>query len=220
MNLSLLTGRKLNPAFYFLAVLYLLWISAWLLKIFLDRQFSWISSEEGAFGFWLAAKVLIWILPSIFFIRLLGKSWRDVLGWRKLPQALIWGGGIGVSIAALNILAKVFIFHRPIFSYVAVLPFVSAVLIAPMVEEITFRGAILNGFLADYRFKSANFLTAIFFLGIHFPGWYFPGNFESHFYSQQPIAIFLLGLIFGYVALKSNSIIGAMVVHSLNNLTS
>ena len=212
--------REINPTFYFLAALYFVWIAAWLLKLFLDEKFSWISSDEGSFVFWIIAKLLIWILPSVIFIHILGISFRDVLGSQNLSKALIWGGGIGIFIAGLNVLGKIFIYHQPIFFNKSFFPFIGAVLVAPIVEEITFRGAVLNGFLGSYNFKTANLLTAFFFLGIHLPGWYFQSDFVSHLQSSQAITVFLLGLIFGYVAYKSNSITGAILAHSLNNLTS
>jgi uncharacterized protein len=212
--------HKINRTFYFLAVLYFVWIAAWLLKLFLDEKFLWISSDEGSFAFWLCAKLLVWILPSLIFIHILGINFRNVLGLRNLSKALVWGGGIGILIGGLNVFGKVFIYHQPIFFDKSFLPFLSAVLIAPIVEEITFRGAVLNGFRGNYSFKTANLLTATFFLGIHLPGWYFQGNFVSHLQSPRAITVFLLGLIFGYIAYKSNSIVGAILAHSLNNLTS
>ncbi len=220
MNTLPVSIHKINPTFYFLAALYFVWIAAWLLKLFLDENFLWMRSDEGSFVFWMAAKLLIWILPSAIFIHILGINFRDILGFKNLSKALIWGGGIGTLIAGLNVLGKIFVYHQPIFFDKAFFPFINAILIAPIVEEFTFRGAVLNGFLGSYNFKTANLLTAIFFLGIHLPGWYFQGDFLSHLQSSQAITVFLLGLIFGYVAYKSNSITGAILAHSLNNLTS
>lgn len=211
---------KLNRTFYFLAVFFVFWVLCWLLKLFLDAKSLWTKTDEGAFVYWLSAKLLIWIIPSIIFLRLSEKSLGDVFGTQNLRRTIIYGGGFGILFSLMNILAKTFVFHTPFISYTSALTFVSAVLISPIVEEVFFRGAVLNGFLDSYSFKTANSLTAVFFLLIHFPGWYFQGNLVNNLTSQIAFTVFLLGLIFGYIAYKSNSIIGAMIAHSLNNLTS
>jgi membrane protease YdiL (CAAX protease family) len=215
--------KRLTPisaTLVFVAALFGVWILAWLLKLSLDPRILWFTSEEGAFTYWLAAKLIIWVLPSVMFLRSLGIRFVDVLGVRNLKRALIWGGGIGLAILFINVLSKSFIFHKPILFDKTLFPFISAVIISPIVEEITFRGAVLNGLLSGLGFKSANALTAVFFLLIHLPGWYFQGDLAGHLTSPQAVAILLLGSVFGYIAMKSDSLIGPMIAHSLNNLTS
>lgn len=220
MKSAVITNNKTIATFCFLAFVYCFWILAWLLKLFLDTQNFWIKSDEGSFVYWIFPKLLVWIIPSVIFIRLIGKSFQEVLGFQNLRRTIFYGGGIGALLVLINILAKLFIFHKPLILDRSLFPFLSAVLIAPFVEEITFRGAVLNGLLAGYSPKMSNFLCAVFFLGIHLPGWYFRGELVNQLYSNVAISIFILGLIFGYIALKSNSIIGSVIAHFLNNLTS
>jgi membrane protease YdiL (CAAX protease family) len=96
------------------------------------------------------------------------------------------------------------------------------VIVAPIVEEFTFRGAILQTLLSRYRFIVANTVTAVFFLGIHLPGWRFQGRLSDML--AQPIggalSILFIGWILGLVAYKSKSVAVSTLTHVLNNLFS
>lgn len=127
--------------------------------------------------------------------------------------------GVGLLLGGITMMMKV-LCHQPFFSFDSIWSFISGVIVAPIVEEITFRGAILGAFLQRYRFAIANILTALFFLGIHLPGWYFQGSIMMNLYSpfSGALSIFILGVVFGYVAHKSKAVSGSIIAHILNNL--
>jgi len=82
--------------------------------------------------------------------------------------------------------------------------FVIGVVLAPLVEELFFRGFLFAGFRQQYGWKKAALLSAMFFALIH----------------MQPTAIlpiFLLGLIFAYLYHVSASIWPAILMHMLSN---
>jgi hypothetical protein len=70
-----------------------------------------------------------------------------------------------------------------------------------------------------YGFIKANIFTSILFLGMHLPGWYFQGKLLINLTDtiELSLSIFLLSLVFGYVAKKSGTIIGSILTHILNN---
>lgn len=74
---------------------------------------------------------------------------------------------------------------------------------APIFEEIFYRRIIL-GSLRRYGDTFAIVISAILFGIMH-------GNFSQFFYA------FALGLIYGYIVVRSNSIIPAIILHALNN---
>lgn len=76
-------------------------------------------------------------------------------------------------------------------------------LVAPLVEEIIFRGLLLRG-LEPFGKRFAIFASALMFGVFH-------GNLV-----QSPYA-FVVGLVLGYVAMEYN-ILWAMVLHMMNNL--
>jgi membrane protease YdiL (CAAX protease family) len=98
--------------------------------------------------------------------------------------------------------------------------FVTAVLYAPLVEELTFRGAVMTALQTRTRFPMANLLTGFLFLMIHFPSWYLEGGIMADWmtFASSALGILLLGWILGYVAHRSKSVAASTLTHMLNNL--
>ena len=83
--------------------------------------------------------------------------------------------------------------------------FMKVAVIAPIVEELIFRGLILYGLLKNYRATTAVFVSALLFSLFHLNPWQVP-------------ATFVLGLLLGWLMIRTRSIILAILGHSLNNL--
>ena len=81
--------------------------------------------------------------------------------------------------------------------------FIAVAIVPPIIEEFIFRGAIL-GSLRKHGDALAIIVSAVLFGFMH-------GNFI-----QTPVT-FLTGLILGYLTVKTNSIIPAMILHFVNN---
>lgn len=75
---------------------------------------------------------------------------------------------------------------------------------APLIEELMYRGIILNGLIKKYPEKIALFLTSLLF-GI------------MHFNLYQTINAFLVGLMIGYLYIKTKSLYLCIVIHFFNN---
>ncbi len=77
-------------------------------------------------------------------------------------------------------------------------------LTGPVLEEALFRGIILDGFLKRYKPGKAIFWSAFLFGLFHLNPWQFiPG--------------FLIGLLLGYIYLKTRSLLPVILVHIVNN---
>jgi len=77
------------------------------------------------------------------------------------------------------------------------------VVVAPISEEFLCRGAILH-LLKPYGFKLGIVISSLIFSLLHGNVYQMPGTF-------------FMGLILGYITIKQNSIIPAIIMHSLNN---
>jgi membrane protease YdiL (CAAX protease family) len=178
-----------------------------------------MTTSQGQFVYWLVMKLLLWVAPSLALLRYSGRRIIDVLGMRRVRSVLLWGGGVGLLLGALSLLVRAY-GQLPFFAFEDIWSFISGVIIAPIVEEIAFRGAVLGALTQHFRFVSSNLVTALLFLGIHLPGWYFQGTLESNASSPLggAVSIFLLGLVFGYVACRSTSVSGSIITHILNNV--
>lgn len=75
---------------------------------------------------------------------------------------------------------------------------------APLIEEMMYRGIILNGLLKKYSVKTALFFSALIF-GL------------MHFSFLKAINAFLIGLIIGYVFIKTKSLYLCIFIHFCNN---
>ncbi len=83
--------------------------------------------------------------------------------------------------------------------------FFMIVIAAPLLEELLFRGIILDGFLKNYHPWKAIFFSAFLFALIH-------GNLS------QGVGAFLGGLLIGWIYWKSQSVIPGIIIHLVNNL--
>lgn len=82
--------------------------------------------------------------------------------------------------------------------------FISTCIIAPIFEEILYRGVLLNGLLKKYNYKKAIIYSALIF-GI------------AHMNLPQGINAFFLGIIIGLAYYYTRSIYIGMVMHFVNN---
>ncbi len=92
--------------------------------------------------------------------------------------------------ATINIIAEIF----------------SVAIVPGIVEEIVFRGIIL-GMFRKFGDRFAIFISALLFGTLHMN-------------LVQFVFAFILGLVFGYVVVKLNSLLPSMIAHTLNNLLS
>lgn len=81
--------------------------------------------------------------------------------------------------------------------------FISVVILAPIVEEILFRGLIYKAINGSYKLKII--LNSLVFAFIHF-------QFEI------VVQLFILSLIISYIRYKTDNINAAIIFHAFNNL--
>jgi len=198
---------------------YLAWIGAHLAKGLLDDHVAWLTTSGGGFAYWTTAKVLLWIVPSLWLILASGRKLHDAFGLSHLRRAILWGSSVGLALALITTAAKA-VQHQPLFDRSLDWGFVNAVVIAPLFEEFMFRAAVLGALMQRYRFAAANVVTALLFLGLHLPGWYFQGRLWEHLTAMigGALAIFTLGLLFGLATRKGKSLVAGILAHSLSNL--
>ena len=84
---------------------------------------------------------------------------------------------------------------------------IAAVIVAPIGEEIIYRGMITKLLLEEYRPTKAILISALIFGVIHLNPAQIPGAF-------------LLGLLFGWLYYKTRSVIPGIILHFINNAAS
>lgn len=159
-------------------------------------------------------------LPVIFVLYLFGYKANEIVFFEKpqkksfLPLFLIGisfcgFANIATAVAGsffegFGIQYEVYDYENPQGVFGFLLVFLSTVAVPALAEEFLYRGLIL-GLLKRFGEGFALISSSLLFGIMH-------GNFE-----QIPFA-FLVGLVLGYAAIKSGSILTAVAIHAFNNL--
>lgn len=77
--------------------------------------------------------------------------------------------------------------------------------LAPIIEEVLFRGIIMHGLMRNYRSWYAVLMSGVLFSIFHLNPW-------------QMTYTFFLGLLLGWLMIRTRSLPLTILVHSLNNL--
>jgi len=213
------TLRLFRAITMFLVWLFLAWIGAWLLEEWLVSLFPVFSQGSYQFVYWLALKLVVWVVPALLVIRYTGRRFRDVMGDGHMRGMLVWGVGVGVILLGIAWGTKA-VMGQSLFGFVDVWVLLGAVVVSPFVEEVVFRGAVLGALMMRWGFWASNVVTAVLFVGIHLPGWYFQGVLIQNMTMVWggALSVFVLGVVFGYVAFRSRGVSGSILAHALNNL--
>lgn len=157
----------------------------------------------------LAAVFFVWIrcqrkgipLPEIPDVGLAG-SWKRVAAETVLATVVCLAVGLGwLKILETGFLGGI---DSPAYEWDAVTLILLAVVAAPVLEELLFRGFMCRTMLAFWSKTNAVVASALIFAVVH-PGTSFP-------------PVFLLGLLTAVLYLRSRSVIPGMVLHALYNL--
>ena len=87
-----------------------------------------------------------------------------------------------------------------------------------LVEEIHFRGFLLNKLRQIRVFWRANIASSCLFGLIHVPGWIALGEFATPFVAVDFVGLVVVGMLLGWAMVKTGSLWSAYVLHALHNL--
>lgn len=164
-------------------------------------------------------------LAVVLAVRKSGLRWREALGLRGFdrrmlaPLALILVGSVTVFSELYVVLQRLVPIPAVVEAELRQLlnldggpdtwiTLIVAIGIAPFMEELLFRGALLRGLTRTRGVRSATLWTAAFFAFFHL---YNP---------WQILPTFFLGLVLGWVVLTTGSVWAAVVVHAMFNAVS
>jgi membrane protease YdiL (CAAX protease family) len=204
-------------ALVFVAWLLAAWSIAWIAFDWAQPHAPWLTTDRGSFAYWTALKTVVWLAPALWLMSRSG-SLSERLGLTRVGATLAWGLGLGPLLALLNVVvrASTTLHFDPSWALL------NAALVAPIVEETAFRGAVLGALQTKLSFPLANTLAAALFVLVHAPGWWFQGRLLEMLTMPMggALSIFVLGWLFGWIAYKARSVGAAVIAHALNNFTS
>lgn len=164
-------------------------------------------------------KIVIWVIPVMLLIKIREKgNLLSYLGLRHdFKKGLKWAGSVSLVFIFYFVILNLIVLKNKIDFQMSLNEWLNTILLVGIIEEIVFRGFLLRKLMDSYKFWIANIITALLFASIHFPIWFYKGLSFPYLLSST-ITAFVLGIIFGFVYKKSNSLWSAIIIHSLYNL--
>ena len=171
-------------------------------------------------------KLVLWVLPAAAFANWL----RPVppakyLGLVVTPGARNWLLCLGVTGGFLLVTTVVELtLGRKSFSAagLASLPVVLGLLqlaVSPLLEELLFRGLVMNELLALLPEYLANALTSLLFVGAHLPYWLSHGG-PTQAMTANAFGVFAFSVVACWLFARSASVWPPTVAHVANNILS
>ena len=144
-----------------------------------------------------------------------GAHWRSLVAWRPMradrPYWLMVAGAVAYGFLA-GFLVQYFYpdakdwFQLPRDPLGLALTFFLAVIMAPLAEELVFRGWLFTGLRARASFPTTLVITSLLFALAHWE--------RTHLYA---LAVFPVGLLLGYVRERAGSVRATMIMHAIYN---
>jgi len=204
-----------NYIWVYFIIFYVLWCirELWLVQ-FLDLMDPVPRAITSA-----TIKIIIWVIPVILLVKVMEKS--KPFSYLRLHHnfriGLKWTGWVSLALIFYFLINLIFLKNNIDFQ-IGFNGWLNTILLVGITEEIVFRGFLLRKLMDSFRFWIANTITALLFVSIHFPIWFYKGQFESPYILSSILTVFVLGILFGLVYKKSNSLWTVIIVHSLYNL--
>jgi membrane protease YdiL (CAAX protease family) len=166
------------------------------------------------YGFWFLG--LYWILRTGY-----DESIREGLAWR-LPQtgiviSLFGGPVLAIAVNVIGVLLRARQVENQISTWLnadttsLILTAIFATMLAPLFEEVAFRGFLQPLAVAAVGTFFGIVLTAVPFALIHGP--------QVHWNWQHLLLLSIAGSVFGWIRYRTGSTVASTIMHSTYNLT-
>src|SRR5215510_8674806 len=155
----------------------------------------------------LTVRAVIWLVPAFLFIRSIDR--RNPIDYLRLVRDWRRGIWIGLVVAAMNFVGSVVRFGMPHVQADAITwnTVLSTSCAIGLIEEVPFRGLILQELEPLYGWMLANLISALLFVLIHVPGWISLGTWRV----ITAVIVFGLGVVFGVAFRISGSLWSAVI---------
>jgi membrane protease YdiL (CAAX protease family) len=134
----------------------------------------------GAVRTILTNSITLYIIPTLIYLGF--SDGKDTVRFLKLRgnavQGMVWGVGIGLIFAGYGLAMNQFYRGGIINLDHATGIWIWAIALVGILQEIPFRGFLLQKLQGGMSFFTANIITALFFVVFHIPRWYFRGQFR------------------------------------------
>lgn len=205
---------RLGPFLAYVAMFHVAWI-AWPYVVY--PRLVAIGDTTLAYALLhLGLRLLIWVLPVLLYLRYVdGVEPFSYLGLRRHVRR---GVAVAALVTAVNLIGSIARFGppHPVAQSITWNSVLGTSFMVGFIEEIPYRGFMLQKLAERLDFWLANAITSLLFVAIHVPGW-----IALHALSAPKAAeIFVFGAVMAAVFRWSASLWAPIVAHSANDFMS
>ena len=165
----------------------------------------------------IALRLIIWVVPVFLYLKYIDHV--NPISYLRLRHNLNLGIVVGLTFILLDFLLSaganggIPMFNWDVVTWNSV---IGTSFLVGFVEEVPFRGFILQKLQERMSFWPANILSSLLFLLIHFPGWIFLHLLNA----RTVISVFVLGLLMAVLFRHTRSLWSSIIAHSGNDFIS
>jgi membrane protease YdiL (CAAX protease family) len=161
----------------------------------------------------VTVRLLVWVVPVLLYLRFVDHE--NPIAYLKLTKNWQKGMGIGILVTVVNLLGSWLRFGTPQPSANSVTwsSMFSTSWLIGFIEEVPFRGFILQKLEERIGHALAVMMSSMLFLAIHLPGWISLNTLRP----ENAITIFIIGVVLAVIFKYSCSLWSAIIVHTSNN---
>jgi uncharacterized protein len=164
----------------------------------------------------ISLRLLIWVVPVFAYLRYVDRV--EPLGYLRLTRHVGRGVAVGLLLTALNVAGSIarFGMPHPTMARITWNSLLGTSFFVGFIEEIPYRGFMLQQIETRTGFWTANLLSSLLFVAIHLPGWIALHQLSA----DRVVTIFVFGAVMAAVFKYSSSLWAAIVAHSANDFLS
>lgn len=207
-------NRSFAPFLLYVVAFHVLWI-AWPFVVY-PRLLAVGNTTLAYAVLNLSFRFLYWIAPVILYLRYVDGV--DPLAYLKLTQNVRRGVVVAIVLTAVNVIGTFARFGPPHLSMQRVTwnSVLGTSFFIGLIEEIPYRGFMLQKFGERMNFWLATLITSLLFVAIHLPGW-----IALHTLSAGAVvSIFVFGVVMAIALKYSRSLWAPILAHSANDCLS
>ena len=198
-------------------IIYVITFHAFWMGVYVFAIYPWMRSlGERSLRYALiniSIRLVVWVLPVFLYLIYLDEV--NPFEYLKLQRNWKRGVIIGVVLSVINLIGTTIRFGVPHLNAQSLTwnSVIGTSIVIGFVEEIPYRGFMLQKFAERYGFWAATAISSILFLSIHLPGW-----ISLHLLKLgSVIAVFIFGAVMAIVLRYGKSLLAPIITHSTND---
>jgi len=205
---------RLMPFIAYVAVFHLAWV-AWPFVVY-PRLIAIGDTTLSYALLNLGLRLLIWVVPVLLYLRYVDGV--EPFGYLGLRQHVRRGVAVAAAVTVVNLIGSIARFGppHPVVASITWNSMLGTSFLVGVIEEIPYRGFMLQKLAERVDFWPANAITSLLFVAIHMPGWIALHALTA----PKAVTIFVFGAVMAAAFRWSASLWAPIIAHSANDFLS